>query len=272
MFANWKPFIHPGKVYRLEYPSHWDQVQQDEGRSCGFGPHERDDVGLWISIMPMSVDTERLVEELPKVTEKLLSDAKAENIRRDSSLKDFALKADIAKDGEGGNYWIVAGGDVILFASTQVPIAERDTWNPPFDRVMASLQITRDDGLLLRQIAIEVLGQLRDRYPDQEFEMDEKGIRGKNRTVSLVNLYREVKASPKSKKSIIDNFVDGLSQSVEEDMGYEVWDEVRSLILPLLKTRDFIVPGTSTQHLTIREWLLDVVICYVIKKKSSTVS
>ena len=62
-----KAFIHPGEVYRLEYPAHWDQVQQDEARSCGFGPHDRDDVGLWISIMPMSVDTERLVEDLPKL-------------------------------------------------------------------------------------------------------------------------------------------------------------------------------------------------------------
>lgn len=267
MFVNWKPFIHPAKVYRLEYPAHWDQVQQDEARSCGFGPHERDDVGLWISIMPMSVDTEKLVDELPKVADKLLAETQAENVRRDPTIKDFALKADITKDGEGGNYWIVAGGDVILFASSQVPAAERDQWNPPFERVMASLQITRDDDLLFRQIAIEVLQQLRERYPDQEFEMDDKGLRGKNRTVSLTNVYREVKGAPKSRRSIIDNFVEGLSQSVTEDMGYEVWDEVRSLIMPLLKTRDFIVPDTATRHLTIREWLLDVVICYVIKKK-----
>lgn len=181
MFTNWKPFIHPAKVYRLEYPAHWDQVQQDEARSCGFGPHERDDVGLWISIMPMSVDTERLVEEQLKVADKLLAETQAENVRRDTTLKDFALKADITKDGEGGNYWIIAGGDVILFASSQVPAAERDQWNPPFERLIASLQITRDDDLLFRQIAIEVLRQLRERFPDQEFEMDDKGLRGKNR-------------------------------------------------------------------------------------------
>ncbi len=64
-----KTFVHPAEVYRLEYPAHWDQVKQDQGRSCGFGPHDRDDVGLWISIMPMSLDTERLAEELPKLME-----------------------------------------------------------------------------------------------------------------------------------------------------------------------------------------------------------
>jgi len=62
-----KTFIHPGKVFQLDYPAHWDQVQHDEARSCGFGPHERDDVGLWISILPYSVDSDRLAEDLPKI-------------------------------------------------------------------------------------------------------------------------------------------------------------------------------------------------------------
>jgi hypothetical protein len=41
---HWKKFLHPAGVYRLEYPDYWDQVQKDEARSCGFGPHDRDDV------------------------------------------------------------------------------------------------------------------------------------------------------------------------------------------------------------------------------------
>src|SRR6266478_3110943 len=142
-----KTFTHPGKVFRLEYPAHWDQVQKDEARSCGFGPHERDDVGLWISIMPMSIDTERLVDDLPKLMEQSLSKQEASNLRRDEMLRHYGLKADIQKEGQGGHYWIVAGGDVVLFASSQVPVAERDIWNPPFDRVMESLQITRDEEL-----------------------------------------------------------------------------------------------------------------------------
>src|SRR5262245_52252381 len=60
-----KTFVHPHEVYRLEYPAHWDQVIEKEGESCGFGPHDRDDVGLWISIMPMSVDTAKMTEDLP---------------------------------------------------------------------------------------------------------------------------------------------------------------------------------------------------------------
>src|SRR5260370_32840579 len=84
-----KTFVHPAEVYRLEYPAHWDQVKQDQGRSCGFGPHDRDDVGLWISIMPMSLDTERLAEELPKLMEQAVPKVEAGNFRKDPTLHHY---------------------------------------------------------------------------------------------------------------------------------------------------------------------------------------
>src|SRR5262249_25090310 len=62
-----KTFVHPHHAYKLEYPAHWDAVVEKDGESCGFGPHERDDVGLWISVLPMSVDTARLKDELPRM-------------------------------------------------------------------------------------------------------------------------------------------------------------------------------------------------------------
>src|SRR5215468_10457591 len=104
-----KTFVHPAEVYRLEYPAHWGQVQQDEGRSCGFGPHDRDDVGLWITIMPMSIDTEKLAEDLPGVMRQALRDAEVENLRQDETLRHYGLKADMRKAAEGGHYWIIAG-------------------------------------------------------------------------------------------------------------------------------------------------------------------
>jgi uncharacterized protein YtpQ (UPF0354 family) len=263
-----KKFVHPAEVYQLEYPAHWDQVQQDEARSCGFGPHDRDDVGLWISIMPMSLDTERLSDELPKIMQQAVPKFEASDFRQDETLRHYGLKADILKEGEGGHYWIIAGGDVVLFASSQVPKAERDMWNPPFERVMASLQITRDEELLMRKLANEVLQQLRKRHPEEDFQFDEKGIRGRNRVVFLGNLFREVRAAAPSRRAgVIKHFVDNLSLSAELPMGYETWDEVQGHILPVLKPRDYIEPGTATAHLLTSEWLADVVICYVIKSK-----
>src|SRR5580704_1582581 len=110
-----KVFVHPHSAYRLEYPNHWEQVIQKEGESCGFGPKDRDDIGLWISIMPMSVDTDRIAEDLPKLFAQSLEKSRAVNIRRDTSLLHYGLIADMTEEGEAGHYWFLAGGDLLLF-------------------------------------------------------------------------------------------------------------------------------------------------------------
>src|SRR5215471_1060831 len=92
-----KTFVHPHSVYRLEYPGHWDQAVEKDGESCGFGPHDRDDVGLWISIMPMSVDTDRLAVDLPGLMQKALEKSEAANLRKDPSLRHYGLIADMTQ-------------------------------------------------------------------------------------------------------------------------------------------------------------------------------
>ena len=261
-----KTFIHPHNAYRLEYPSHWDQITKEDGRSCGFGPHERDNVGLWISVMPMSLDTDEFIDDLPKLMETGMPKLDATELKRDTTLKHYGLKADIRKEGQCGNYWLVAGGDLILFASTQVPTGEGDEWNPLFCKVMASLKITREDELFYRKVANEVLEQLKKLQPEQEFEFDEKGIRGKNQIVYLNSLYREVKESPKRRAAIIQHFVENLSKTPEMNMGQESWEEVQEHILPVLKHKDYITEEGPTQHLYTTEWLADVLICYVIRR------
>ena len=262
-----KTFVHPHSVYKLEYPGHWDQVQEKEHVSCGFGPHDRDDVGLWISIMPMSVDTDKLAEELPRLLEQAIEKSEAENLRPDPSLRHHTMVADINKEGQGGHYWIVAGGDVVLFASTQVPIAERDVWNPTFLQVMASLEITRDDHLIHRKLVIDVMAQLRERLPDQEFKLEDDTIRGRNQVVYLTNLYREVRAAPARRDKIIKRFVDSLCLPDTAEFGHEVWDEIKSQVVPVLKPRDYVERDGPTKHLPTTEWLADVVICYAIKSR-----
>jgi uncharacterized protein YtpQ (UPF0354 family) len=262
---QWKTFAHPGGVYRLEFPAYWDQLQKDEARSCGFGPHDRDDVGLWISIMPVSVDSSRLAEELPKILNEVLPKMEGGNVRRDTTLHHYGVKADVHKEGEGGHYWLIAGGDVLLFASSQLPIAEREVWNPTFDRLMATLEITRDEELALRQLTNEVLDLLRDLQPEQDFKPDEKGIRGQNRVVFLGNLYREVRAAPKRRKQIIQHFVQSLSQSMDLPLGEESWADAQTRLLPVLKPRSYINSDSASRHSLVNEWLADVVVCYVLR-------
>ncbi|MGO9916495.1 MAG: DUF1444 family protein [Isosphaeraceae bacterium] len=263
----WKKFVHPAGVYRLEYPAYWDQVQQDEARSCGFGPHDRDDVGLWISIMPLSVDTDRLADELPKLLEQALPHFQGSDVRRDTTLRHYGVKADMCKEGEGGHYWLLAGGDVVLFASSQVPIGERHIWNPSFEHLLSTLVITRDEELALRKLTNEVLELLRQRHPEQDFQLDEKGIRGHNRVVFMSNLYREVRAAPARRDQIIQHFVQGLGQSVDLPLGEESWEDAQTRLLPLLKPREYLDSDRATRYSLVTDWLPDVVICYALRTK-----
>jgi uncharacterized protein YtpQ (UPF0354 family) len=196
-----------------------------------------------------------------------LKDSGAANLRTDTTLRHHGLKADMQKEGQGGHYWIVVGGDVVLFASSQVPVAERDSWNPPFEKLMSSLRITREDALARRKLANEVLELLRKRYPEQNFEFDEKGIRGRDRVVFLSNLHRECQESPTRRTEIIRHFVESMGLATDMPMGHEPWDEAQNQIYPVLKPREYIEPGTPTEHLLTTEWLADVLICYAIKSK-----
>ena len=84
-----KTFVHPHSVYRLEYPAHWDQVIEKDGASCGFGPHDRDDVGLWISVMALRIDSEKLNEELPNLMRQASTNSRpttAAAIRRSTTM------------------------------------------------------------------------------------------------------------------------------------------------------------------------------------------
>jgi uncharacterized protein YtpQ (UPF0354 family) len=241
---------------------------QKDGGSCGFGPHERDDVGLWISILPMSVDTDKLQEDLPELMHQAMRNFPAEKLRRDTTLRHYGLVADMTKEGQGGHYWIVAGGDVVVLASSQVATAERDVWNPPFQQLMASLQITRDDQLFQRQLANEVLAQLRQRHPEQDFDVDADKIRGRNRTVYLGNLLREVRAAPARREQIITRFVQKLGETVTEEFGHEAWEDIRGSIVAVLKHRRYVDGDGPTKHLLTRDWLADVLICYAIRSKN----
>ena len=265
---HWKKFHHPGGVYRLEYPTHWEQLQKDGARSCGFGPHDRDDVGLWISLMPVSVDTDRLAEELPRMLSRVVpADVQGGNVRRDPTLRHHGVKAEMQKEGEGGHYWLIAGGDVVLFASSDVPAAERDVWNPIFEHLLASLEITREDELAQRQLANEVLALLRQRHPEEHFQLDEKGIRGGDRVVFLSNLYREVRAAPDRRPQIIQHFVQSLGDSMDLELGRETWVEAQARLLPILKPRSYVDSGSAGRGSLFNDWLADVVICYALRSK-----
>ena len=260
-------FVHPDQAYRLQYPEDWEHLEQDNGRSCGFGPRDRDDVGLWITILPFSLDAERLEADLPKLFAEAMADGESENIRRDATLRHFGLKADNTKEGEAGYFWMIIGGDLVLFASSQAPAAEREIWNPQFESLMAGLEITRDQDLLLRKTADDVFRRLRAMYPDQDYQLEADRILGRDHQISLVNVYKQVAASPERREQTVARFIDGLEFVAQHPPGQEELGEVRENILPVLKHVDYFKPGAATESLARTRWLNDVVICYAIREE-----
>jgi uncharacterized protein YtpQ (UPF0354 family) len=258
-------FIHPDEAYRLQYPASWEHVSKDDARSCGFGPRERDDVGLWITILPVSIDTDRIEGHLPELFQQAIGRTQGRNVRRDPTLRHFGLKADITEEGDGGHFWMVTGGDLVLFASSQVPVTERETWNPQFDSLMASLEITRQQELLLRKTSDDVLKRLRELHPDQDYQFEEEAIRGRDQQISLANLYKQVAASPERRGQIIETFVEGLASVTERPLGREKLHQVRGNILPVLKPSAYLKAGTATGRLVATDWIGDVVISYAIR-------
>lgn len=260
-------FEHPQKAYRLEYPAHWEHIEKDGGQSCGFGPRERDDVGLWISILPFSIDTNRLPVELSQVFEQALGASEAANLRADPTLRHRALKADVTTPGEVGNFWIIAGGDLVLFASSQVPAAERATWNPQFERLMTSVQITRDDELFGRRLADQVMQRIRRAYPEQDYQWDDEKIRGRDHVLYLGNLYRQVLAAPERQEEIIGQFLKSLDVSEGASLGWEPWNEVGGKVLPIPKPLEYTQADGPARRMVKTGWLSDVVITYAIPGK-----
>ena len=132
---------------------------------------------------------------------------------------------------------------------------------------MATLEITRDDELALRQLTNEVLVLLRQRHPEEDFQLDEKGIRGGNRVVYLSNLHREVRAAPARRAQIIQHFVQSLGESMDLPLGEETWAEAQARLLPILKPRSYVDSDSAGRSSLVNEWLADVVICYALRSK-----
>src|SRR5262249_39095746 len=126
---------------------------------------------------------------------------------------------------------------------------------------------TRDEELLLRKVANDVLLRLREKHPEQGFEFDKDHlhrIRGQDRAIYLGNIFRDVRSAPDRREKSVQESVDRATQPAPVEYGSETWEDSQTKIVPMMKPKDYIDPNTPTAHLLTREWLADVLICYVI--------
>ena len=106
-----------------------------------------------------------------------------------------------------------------------------------------------------------MLALLRERHPEQEFQLDEKGIRGRAAGwCFLSNLHKEVRAAPLGRAQIIQHFVESLGHSMELPLGEESWEDARARLLPLLNFAATVESESGNRSLLMSEWLADVVI------------
>lgn len=269
-------FTHPRGIYSVSYPAAWETVVENEGRSCGFGPRDRNDVGLWISVLPVRVDTEQadLRPGLRKILEQVAREDSLANVRDDATLRHSALTADNVGPGLAGRFWLVSGGDLVLFASTDVPAAAREEFGEAFDAVMASLRIHRDEELRRIQVANELLRRLQEHSPDQGYRFDpdrpgQDAIRGRDHVVFPGNLFRRVQEDPGRRSALIGEFVKSLSFGGDDAPSAETLDAVRDLILPVPKPAAYFRFGSQGAGLVRRAWLGGLCVCFAIQGRKT---
>jgi hypothetical protein len=189
----------------------------------------------------------------------------AAEIREDDSLRHHALTAPSPEKENGGSFWLIAGGDLVLLASTQFPSAERDPWEGRFARVMASLEITRDAETAELRVRRKLLDRLRRQVPDAGFEIDGGRITSGEQVINPGNLLRRILRDPADEDAKIAEFVRGLAFVGDDAPSAETLQAVRRIITPLIKPADYLRPGGPTAHVVHRPWLADLFVCYAIE-------
>lgn len=140
MLEQAQRFDHPAGIYEIDFPDEWVVVIEDEGSNCGFGWEDDDSVGLWISVLPYSIESEALLDGLLESFREAAADT-FDQFQQDVGLAHPAFKARSRDPAAPGLAWMVSNGDVVLFASAHTPIAEMADFEPVFDQMMKSLRL-----------------------------------------------------------------------------------------------------------------------------------
>lgn len=258
-------FEHPRNVFQIEFPSDWTHTIEDDSRSIGFGPVDRDDVALSCYILPYSMDTDLIVES-PKAVElceTLFARAGAVNPRRDATIPHFAMKADRNQKGMDGHYWFVAACDIFLGLSTYFPDGEQHIWNPVFERMLSTFRIPREMEAIATKAITRLLRKLKEEHPEEEYRSEEFELKGKSRTIPLGNLMARIRKSPGKWEALTDDFLESAVKVLHfNQLGNEQLRDVRDEIFPFIRPDSL---GGQEGRLVKSEWLANLSVVYVIR-------
>jgi hypothetical protein len=161
--------------------------------------------------------------------------------------------------------WLIAAGDMVLFASTQFPESERPAWEDVFARVLGSLEVFQSEDPVALALKRKLLARLREQFPAEDFQIEGEYIRSGGLTVFPGNLLRRVLRHPEDEEALIDEFVTGLSFAGDDAPSAENLGAVRDLIIPVLKPREYVQPRGPTRTIVHRVWLGGLLITYAIE-------
>ncbi len=279
-YFSWK---HPQQLFEIDYPAHWKlSVDKKDGSISITHPSMDPLLGMDIFRMQLQVDTQIIQdsghwEEI--ATGMFESTGTGKNVRHDPTIIYPNYTADRPEEGQGGRRWFMLANDLILCASTNFPDGQQQIWEPIFDRVLSSLRVHREDHQLAVRLMSKVKQHVAELRPNEPMESAGLTLKFGNAEVSIGNLLHVVKRNPESMDALVEEFCQGIFSAVHRKtkLGQEPWEEVRTCILPLIKSDQDIeqqngavmqTPPDGERHplsdLVSTSWLVDLRICYAI--------
>jgi len=278
-------FKHPENVFQIDYPAHWKiEFETQPAVATNIVCTTHDHVGLTAFRSPSHFDVQEIVEDERCYDSfgKMLESIGSVNPRRDPTVAYPCMTADRTEPNQVGQRWLLAHCDVMLCVSVSCPENVEHIYRPIFERMLSSLRIDREMEALFARMYSFVMTRLTEELPDVTWKQDGLSIQTDRVTMSLQNLFTNVRSAPDEFKRLSEEFVGGIVSVLSQpQIGKEQWLEVKHKILPILKPEAFLKSASrgalnnaskaqrDLSEMVSTPWLTNLHICYAIDNKKT---
>lgn len=267
-FPAFVRYEHPKEYFNIDRPGDWKlcKLEAPPDAVC-FALS--DDVAIYfVAMTGVSNSDDEQRKELALRT--LFENETATNIRRDSTIRHFALRAE-SESSEFGKcvLWKVLAFDLLLNIAARMPTEEEHLWMPVIERMLVSLRIDRDVHQKFLTLVHAVLQKISHLLEDGETpQLDGTVLKLKRFQINLSNPLAQFKSSPNQLDRIVTELVKTLDSVEEETLDLQSWVTARAKVIPMIKP-DVILHANEMKadNLVATPWLADLVLCYAIELK-----
>ena len=267
--ATFPPFLryeHPKEYFNIDRPRDWKLYNLDAPPDAVCFALSDDVAIYFVAITGVSNSDDEQRKELALRT--LFESEKATNIRRDSTIRHFAMRAD-AESSEFGEcvLWKVLAFDLMLNIVARIPASEEHLWMPVIERMLVSLRIDRDVHQKFLTLVHAVLPKITHLLEVGETpQLDGTVLKFQRFQINLSNPFAQYKSSPNQLDRIVTELVKTLDSVEDETLDVQLWEHAQAKVIPMIKP-DVILhtEQTKTDNLFATPWLADLVLCYAIE-------